>query len=47
MCMQNIVLTAKGYPKLVDFGLAKHVALGKKTWTMCGTPDYLSPGNKY
>ena len=27
--------------KVVDFGLAKEV--DGKTWTLCGTPDYLAP----
>ena len=36
-----------GYLKLVDFGFAKHIE--SRTWTFCGTPDYLAPeivGNK-
>jgi len=39
---ENLVLDSKGYVKLVDFGLAKKVDTGK-TWTLCGTPDYLAP----
>ncbi len=35
-------MDARGYVKLVDFGLAKQVITGS-TWTMCGTPDYLAP----
>merc|ERR1712146_658633 len=31
-----------GYVKICDFGFAKVVR--DKTFTMCGTPDYLSPG---
>ena len=40
---ENIILNAKGYCKLVDFGFAKKVGLGKKTWTFCGTPEYVAP----
>lgn len=36
------VMNTNGYVKLVDFGLAKQLLSGK-TWTLCGTPDYLAP----
>lgn len=39
---ENLVLDSNGFLKLVDFGLAKKVDSGK-TWTLCGTPDYLAP----
>jgi serine/threonine protein kinase len=39
---ENIVMCANGYVKLIDLGLAKQV-LGGKTYTLCGTPDYLAP----
>mmetsp|Transcript_7801 Transcript_7801/g.8272 ORF Transcript_7801/g.8272 Transcript_7801/m.8272 type:complete len:775 (-) Transcript_7801:268-2592(-) len=39
---ENMVLDSKGFVKIVDLGLAKQVQNGK-TWTMCGTPDYLAP----
>jgi len=38
---ENILIDAKGYLKLTDFGFAKVVT--DKTYTMCGTPDYLAP----
>eukprot|EP00062_Callorhinchus_milii_P001560 gi/632936804/ref/XP_007896165.1/ PREDICTED: cGMP-dependent protein kinase 2-like [Callorhinchus milii] len=40
---ENLVLDAEGYVKMVDFGFAKKIGLGKKTWTFCGTPEYVSP----
>jgi serine/threonine protein kinase len=39
---ENLVMDSNGFLKLVDFGLAKKVDSGK-TWTLCGTPDYLAP----
>jgi serine/threonine protein kinase len=39
---ENLVMDSEGYVKVVDFGLAKVVSEGK-TWTLCGTPDYLAP----
>jgi len=38
---ENLILDANGYLKIVDFGLAKVVT--DRTWTLCGTPDYLAP----
>ncbi|XP_076139420.1 cGMP-dependent protein kinase 1-like isoform X2 [Alosa pseudoharengus] len=40
---ENIILDHRGYAKLVDFGFAKQVGFGKKTWTFCGTPEYVAP----
>ena len=38
---ENLVLTSFGYLKVTDFGFAKIVP--NKTFTLCGTPDYLAP----
>jgi CRP-like cAMP-binding protein len=38
---ENLILDKNGYVKIVDFGLAKVTT--EKTFTLCGTPDYLAP----
>lgn len=38
---ENILIGNDGYVKLSDFGFAKEIE--GKTWTLCGTPDYLAP----
>ncbi|XP_048366088.1 cGMP-dependent protein kinase 2 isoform X2 [Sphaerodactylus townsendi] len=40
---ENLILDAQGYVKLVDFGFAKKIGAGQKTWTFCGTPEYVAP----
>jgi len=40
---ENLLLDAKGYVKMVDFGFSKRIAEGSKTWTFCGTPEYVAP----
>ncbi len=35
---ENLLLDARGYVKVVDFGFSKRIAEGSKTWTFCGTP---------
>lgn len=40
---ENLLLDNHGYVKLVDFGFAKHIGSGRKTWTFCGTPEYVAP----
>lgn len=41
--LENILLGEDGYVKLVDFGLCKKLREGEKTFSLCGTPEYLSP----
>lgn len=38
---ENILIDSKGYGVLVDLGFAKVVM--DKTYTLCGTPEYLAP----
>ncbi|XP_032868511.1 cGMP-dependent protein kinase 2-like isoform X1 [Amblyraja radiata] len=40
---ENLLLDSDGYVKMADFGFAKRIGLGKKTWTFCGTPEYVAP----
>ena len=39
--LENLLLDGSGYLKLVDFGFAKVVR--DRTFTLCGTPEYLAP----
>eukprot|EP00479_Gromia_sphaerica_P013959 TRINITY_DN804_c0_g1_i5.p1 TRINITY_DN804_c0_g1~~TRINITY_DN804_c0_g1_i5.p1 ORF type:complete len:366 (+),score=74.24 TRINITY_DN804_c0_g1_i5:239-1336(+) len=38
---ENLLLDDKGYLKVTDFGFAK--VCPDRTYTLCGTPDYLAP----
>jgi protein kinase X len=40
---ENLLLDTKGNLRLIDFGFAKVIPEGGRTWTLCGTPEYLAP----
>lgn len=40
---ENLLLDSNGYVKLIDFGFAKYIGFSTKTWTFCGTPEYVAP----
>lgn len=38
---ENLLISSDGHLKITDFGFAKKVS--DKTFTLCGTPEYLAP----
>lgn len=40
---ENLVIDARGYLKLTDFGFAKKLGPRGKTFTFAGTPEYVAP----
>jgi serine/threonine protein kinase len=46
---ENLLVSLDGYLKVIDFGFAKRIPFKKgrsvqtKSFTLCGTPDYLAP----
>ena len=39
----NVLINARGYAKITDFGLATSFANGKKMYDWCGTPPFWPP----
>ena len=40
---ENVLIAASGHIKLTDFGCAKRLKQGEKTFSLVGTPHYLAP----
>lgn len=40
---ENLLITGEGFIKVADLGFAKLLPKDKRTWTLCGTPDYMAP----
>jgi hypothetical protein len=40
---ENLLIASDGYLRLTDFGFAKRLEPPYKTWTLCGTPEYIAP----
>ena len=40
---ENVLINKNGYIKLSDFGFIKLLKPGERTYTFCGTPEYMAP----
>jgi len=40
---ENILIDIEGHVKIADFGLAKHIPSRQKSYSFCGSPEYMSP----
>ena len=40
---ENVLMADNGYIKLADFGFIKTVHKHERTYTFCGTPEYIAP----
>jgi protein kinase X len=41
--LENVLINDDGYLVLTDFGITKHLKVDEKTFTVCGSPEYMSP----
>ena len=40
---ENVLVSPDGFLKLADFGFIKHLLPHERTYTFCGTPEYIAP----
>lgn len=40
---ENMLICSNGYTKITDLGFAKRLGTDLRTYTLCGTPEYLAP----
>lgn len=40
---ENLLIASDGYLRVCDFGFAKELGKMEKTYTSCGTTDYIAP----
>lgn len=40
---ENVLVQSNGYVKLTDFGFVKRLKAWDRTYTLCGTPEYIPP----
>ena len=40
---ENILVDMDGHIRIADFGLSKIIGPGEKSYSFCGSPEYLSP----
>jgi len=40
---ENVLIDSQGHTKVADLGFTKHLERGERTYTTCGTTDYMAP----